>query len=667
MNADTGTWREHLTLAISTFVPGTRTERLFLLLLLLLALILRFWGFPNIPYTHDEISALVRVDYPTLHDAIMKGVWGIDTHPPGVHAFLWCWTQLFGFGDGAVKAPFIVASVIALFFLYRFAYAWAGGPVAMITTALFATMQYTVMYGQIARPYAMGLFTTALVADQMTRYIGSGSMRALIGLSLAAVLSAYTHHFALMLAALMYLSGIVFITPPQRKAYLIAGVVMAVCYAPNVPLFFAQLNWKGLDEWLAPPGADWLPNYVWWIAHCSIAFAIVLSGLLLLAAGLRIKHEVGSKPLGIILLVWGILPLAIGYAYSVWRAPVLQYSVVLFSFPYLLIPLLAGLRYLKTPAAIIIAAITAGTAVFTLVFQRRHYEVFYNSKYEAIVRGVIAAEDEKRLAVVDMPPEVLGFYRKLWCVRPSQGPCVNLREGGSVALASALRHTSLHGIFYGQFSLAAPENVAIIQARFPFLMERKDYVEGQTFRFDARPVPGHTDDIGQKRLMTPQAIEGKGWEVSSKLALVSDTGTSYIQPPKRWDMTGHEFGVLYEDYVINLANTDQDIIEVRADVEHLDAVSDLMLVVELKDGEGQRFYRNATVRTLDHADGRASLIAAVKLADISGHGDGTRVRAYLWNHSRRSAWIASLGVQVREGDPVLYGFFEPIVQAWRFK
>ncbi|MFT3885362.1 MAG: glycosyltransferase family 39 protein [Flavobacteriales bacterium] len=258
-------WRAQVAEAARTLLPGTAVERMTLAALLLLATVLRCWDLPHIPYTHDELSALLRVDYPSLGEAIGKGVVGVDTHPPGVHAFTWAWTRLFGYGEGLVKLPFILMSLLAIVLLYRFAWSWLGGSVALVGTALLATLQYTVMYGQIARPYAFGLFTTALLADQLTRYIGSGSRRALVGITTAAVLSAWTHHFALMLATFMYVTGLFLVAREQRKAYLIAGGVAVLLYLPNVPLFIAQLGWKGLDEWLTAPGPGWILDYAWWI------------------------------------------------------------------------------------------------------------------------------------------------------------------------------------------------------------------------------------------------------------------------------------------------------------------------------------------------------------------------------------------------------------------
>ncbi len=661
-------WRDRLRASTSTILPGNIAERWTLFGLLLLALLLRFWGFPSIPYTHDEISALVRVDFPTLGDAIRKGIWNIDTHPPATHVFLWCWTQLFGFGDGAVKGPFILMSVAALFFLYRFAYAWAGAAPALVSTALLATLQYTVMYGQIARPYAMGFFTTALIADQLTRYVANGKRLNLVFMTFAMVPSAYTHHFALMLAAFMYLTGLVWLAAGHRKPYLIAGAAAVLCYLPNLPLFFAQLGWRGLDEWLTPPSADWMLRYAWWIAHCSLVFAVALGLVIGLAAALRIRYRGSSPQLWAIALIWGLLPLVVGYAYSLLRAPVLQYSVVLFSFPYLLVGTIAGLRHLKDSYAIGLSAALAAVSVFTLVTERKYYEVFYNSKYEATVRGTLDAEQAGRLAVIDAPTEVVGFYRTLWCVKPSQAPSVNLHGRPAYVLDSLLKGTTATEVFYGQVAQALPENIARIQSRFPFMLERHDRVEGQTYVFATRPQGEAVKDIRAQVLKTPEVLEGEGWEVDPKIQVILDTAGSKYMQHKVWDFTGHEYGAVFDQPIYKLVGGPNDLIEVSATIERADATCDLGLVVELKDGDRSLFYRsNQLADALRDADGRVTLITTVKLSDIPGHGDGSRLRTYLYNPGRRPALVSALSVQVREGDPVLYGLFEPLRGSWTYR
>ena len=634
-----------------------------LLGLLVLGSVLRLWDLPHIPYTHDEISALVR-EYPSLSETVSKGVIEQDTHPPGVQVFEWVWTKLFGMGEAAVKLPFIIMSLLALFFLYRFTFAWCGGNVALLVTALLATLQYTVLYGQIARPYAAGLFTTALVADQLTRYLGNGSRKALIGLAIAALLSAYTHHFAAMLAAFMVFTGWGLLDRAKRKEYLIACGSVALLYVPNIPIFLKQLGEKGLDEWLAPPTASWIPDYLYWIAHCSMYFAALLALLFLVSAVQRIRHRGSIGPLWAIALLWGLTPLAIGYAYSVWRAPVLQYSVVLFSFPYLLIGTLAGLRHLRRSWGPPIAAVVAAVSVFTLVVDRKHYEVFYRSKYEAILKGVVEASKlPDRSALVDMPDEVPGFYFKHWGIDAGTTPYINLRGKKQDFLDGLLASTNATSIFLGVSAGSTMESLARVQHAFPFLLERHDMYEGQTFLFSGMPGSGTLVDLSHESMVTPDALKGEGWTVDADLATYRDTSGTFKTGPNSWNMEGREFGAVFERSVFELTTSDNDILEAHMSVSGVDPNSELKLVMELKEGDRSVFYRTSEDGS---SAGSTELFAAIPLSDLPKHGQGARLKVYPWNPGGKAAHILSMQVRVRKGDPWLYGLFQPLKEPLEF-
>jgi hypothetical protein len=656
-------WRKNLEDAATHRIPGDSVLRWALLALLLLAAVLRLWDLPHIPYTHDEISTLVRV-YPTLGETVTKGVIERDTHPPGVQVFEWAWTKVFGTSEAAVKLPFILMSLLALFFLYRFTFAWCGGNVALISTALLATLQYTVMYGQIARPYAAGFFTTALLADQLTRYLGSGSRRSLVGIGVAALLSAYTHHFALMMAVFMVITGFFLIPSTKRKEYVIACGIAALLYLPNVPIFLKQLGEKGLAEWLAPPTAAWVPDYLWWIAHCSLYFAAAWGLLILGSALLRIRRRDNIGPLWAVTIVWGLLPLAIGYAYSVWRAPVLQYSVVLFSFPYLLIGVLAGLRHMRPSWTIPVAYMVAAISVFTLINVRKHYEVFYRSKYEAGVKGILeASKNPDRLAIVEMPEEIPAFYFKQWGIDSASVPFVNLRTRSAHFVDSVLSATTAAEVFYCATAGAVPENLVRIQQAFPFMMERHEMVEGQTFKFSGMPNSAKLNDLSHASVVTPEALKGEGWNVDADLPSSRDTTGKSGLAPKTWDLAGHEFGAVFEHSVFDLTSGENDILEARMDVMSAAPGSELKLVMELMEGDRSTFYRTSGDGP---ALGRSTLFTAIPLSDLPQHGLGARLKVYLWNPGGKAARVTSIGVHVREGNPWLYGLFQPLKEPLLF-
>lgn len=647
-------WRTGLKEAAMHVVPGSRVQRIALLVMLLLASVLRLWNLPHIPYTHDEISTLVRI-YPSLGETIRTGVIAMDTHPPGVQVFEWVWTKLFGMGEAAVKLPFILLSIAALFFLYRFVFAWAGGQVALVITALLATLQYAVMYGQIARPYAFGFFTTALMADQLTRYLGSGTRRALVGFALAAVLSAYTHHFAMMLAVFMALTGLLLVGKARRKSYLIACGIAALLYLPNIPIFLGQLGQGGLDGWLAAPTASWVPDYLWWLAHCTWILGAVWLLLILGSAALKIRNRGSIGPIWAITLLWGLGPLLVGYGYSVWRAPVLQYSMLLFSFPYLLLGLLAGLRHLPERWLSPVLALIVAAATITLVQDRLHYETFYRSRYEAITKGIVdAAAVPGRLALVDTPDEVVQFYFRHWNVDSASMPYVNLRNMSAAQLDSLLASTKASSVFLGITPGTVPERAAEVQAAFPFMAERHDMVEGQTFVFSANPGDRMLEDSKWASLVTPQAVKGDGWTVDEEIRIWRDTSTAYSTPA--WELTGREYGILLDMPVYQITQEDNAMIEARMDVLQAEGEG-LNLVTELKAGDESTFYRS---QSFYPGKGSGSIVSAIPLSDLPGHAQGQRLRVYIWNNGSGLARISSLEVKVRAGNPWLYGFVEPL-------
>ncbi|MBP8822652.1 MAG: glycosyltransferase family 39 protein [Flavobacteriales bacterium] len=648
-------WREHLKEAAAQPLPGTAAQRAVLLGLFLLALVLRLWNLPHIPYTHDEISALLRV-FPGFWETIQKGV-AVDAHPPGVQVFLWAWTRLFGMQEAVVKLPFILLSLLAILLLYRFAFAWCGGTVALAITALLAALQYTVLYGQTARPYAAGFFTTALLADQLTRYLGTGTRKALVGVVAGAVLSAYVHHFALMVAGLMLATGLFLVAAEARKTYLLACTGVLLAYLPNIPLFLRQLGYEGLGTWLAPPGPGWIPDYLWWLAHCCWLFAATWAVLLIGSAALRIRHRGTIRPVWAIALVWGLAPLLIGYAYSLWRAPVLQYSVLLFSFPYLLLGLLAGLRHLRSSRAVPVALATAAVAAFTLVSTRKHYQVFYHSPYVEAIKGIqAAAEHPHRLALVDAPPEKVAFYMRHWNLDTTALHFHNVRNMPVPDVAALLRSPGTASVFLGLTAGSTPELPALVQSTFPFLAERHDLEEGQAFLFHGTPVQSKLDDHLWSRLVTPEALGSADWHVDADLPTVRDSTAAGSMAPRRWDFSGREWGILLDLPVYQVAKGDNDVIEARLDAA-MGPGKGLKLVTELMQGEASTFYRSQAFPT---PNGQGSIVSAIPLADVAGHGQGQRLRVYVWNEGGNPAWVSSVEVRVRQGNPWLYGLFQPL-------
>lgn len=651
-------WRERLRAATTNPLPGSAADQGILVALLIVAATMRMWDLPQLPYMHDEISALLRL-HPTLRGTIQHGVIELDTHPPGVQIFEWAWTRLFGMSEPLVKLPFMCMSVASILLFYRFAGAWIGATTALIAAAFMATLQYFVLYGQIARPYAFGLFTTALLADQLTRTIAHGRTANLAGSALAALLCMYAHHFALMQAVLMGGTGLLCVEPTLRKRYMIAMGLVLLLYLPNVPILMHQFAQGGLGGWLQPPDRHWIGDYGWWIVHCSPVLAAVALALVAWSLHDRIRIPRARGPIMLLLLAWGVVPLIAGFAYSVWRAPVLQYSTLLFSFPFVLLLVLSGIRDLPWRATAMVCALIASVSGYTLVTVRQHYALLYRSKYEAFVRGGMEAlreHGDRALVLLDAPDEMIRFYLDHWGIDPSKFPYVQVRDAAGMSVLRQLANDTVHDrVFVGASSGAQAEDMVRAAIRFPRLVERKDHFEGQTVLLARAP----DDRLGDATVVStarPGSI-GPGWRISAELPVVLDT-TSQLH---LWDHAGREFGIEFNGRTDTLLANSMDQVVIVARVRCTDP-NRVHLIAELGREDRTVFYRGD-----DLAPGEGLLVVAVSPADAAQREHPLALKAYLWNERRTPLQVLDVRIAIRPGDPVQHALYGPLRGPWRYR
>lgn len=650
-------WRSHIARYGQAWFPGERWVRITAVLLLLLAAVLRFYRLHELPFTHDELSALVRL-YPTLGETLQRGVIELDTHPPGVQVFEWLWTQAFGMSEFAVKLPFVLMSLTALFLLYRFALAWTSAPTALLTTTLLATLQFSVMYGQIARPYAAGFFTVALLADQLARYLAFNRHSALIGTGIAALLCAYAHHFTLMLAGIIVLTGVLLLRPDQRKGYLVMCVLTALFYLPNIPILLKQLGMGGLDGWLTAPDAGWLVDHVRWLVH----FSPLLGGVLLLLLGWslvrRFRQREVATPASLFLPIWGLLSLVIGFAYSIWRSPVLQYSMLLFSFAFVLMALFAGLRVLSRNATVLVCITVAIVAVSTLIVQRQHYRVFYTSRYEAMMEKAIEIMgthgSQHALAIFDAPAPQVEFYAERYGLRERGIPFVNLRgtitPGGLDSLLVAARpEIAVLGISNG----AENEDIARVQARLPYLLEQQDHVEGQVFVLGKNPSSEKYEDRTLIDEIRPGQSSHGPFHISGDLPMVRDSVGNVW-----WAFHGREFGLECTLDLTTEGPGADDLYEVVADVSGPASHTDLAVIMELNTDGQNLLYKGGDLNS--YGAGRITLVVTASPSWVKAPGSTIQLKAYIFNRAKGDVHLSRLALYRRPANPVGNALFEPI-------
>ncbi len=220
-----------------------KLDYLLLGVILLVAAVLRLWRLGQVPFMHDEFSALFRLRFDNLRDLFQNGII-VDGHPAGVQVFLYYWTKVVGWNAFGVKLPFALMGIGSVFMVYVIGRQWFNRKTGLLAAAFFAVSQLTVFYSQIARPYSPGLFFVLFMTFFWNKILfdvrkpGAGTC---IGFAVTAWLAALAHNFSAAQAGLIFLTGLFFLKKDRRLAYWLGGVGALLLYAPHLPTFYLSL------------------------------------------------------------------------------------------------------------------------------------------------------------------------------------------------------------------------------------------------------------------------------------------------------------------------------------------------------------------------------------------------------------------------------------------
>jgi len=638
-------------------------NELILILILIVGALLRFYNFNNIPFTHDEFSALFRLNFNDFTQIIEKGV-KIDAHPAGVHVFLFYWTKLLGTTEWIVKLPFTILGLCSVLLIYLVAKKWFNETVGLISASFITTIQFTVIYSQIARPYISGLFFSLLMVYYWTLIIKNPNKnfnRNLILYALSSAMSAYNHHFSLLFAGIVGLSGLFFIKKEYLKKYILSGFLIFILYIPHLKIFFYQLNVGGIggvDGWLGKPTNDFLIKYIFYIFNFSI-FSLITTALLIIY-GFK-KNTLKNKNLKgyILFTTWFILPFLIGFYYSKIINPVLQFSVLIFSMPFLFLILFGHYKLQSTKMNLILVAIILITNIFSLVFEREHYKLFYHSVYEEILFDYNEAKKDSKntLLVVDSHQKITEYFSKKNSLDTNFIKFQSFKC--KIDFSNFLKENRHYKqLFFGCLSFNPPSTIPLIQQYFPKKIWQKNYVGGNSYLFSSQN--------SEQKINNLQNFEGEispQWSnIDTEKISFSDSlfqrNSYYVEKGIEW---GPKFSILLDD----LSLSRNDFIDISVKIKYLAKSDASAVLVSTLESGNKNFHWSGTefrsfVNINDVTTKWQTIHHSIKLSDIYLNYRNIKLNIYVWNKNKEQFLIDDFKIKPRTGNPIIYGLINKI-------
>lgn len=634
------------------------TNRFIIFIIVLVAACLRWYGLPEIPFTHDEFSALFRTGFGSFSELVEKGI-KPDGHPAGVQVFLYYWVKLSGYREWLVKLPFLLMGAASVYLIYLISVKWFNQTAGIITASFMAAMQYTVMYSQIARPYASGLFFSLLMVCLWSRLMLNPEKKFLRNLTLYALSASvctYNHHFSMLFAAVVGLSGIFLVKRKYLARYLVSGLIIVILYLPHLGILLAQLRIGGVEGWLSKPDAYFIADYLYYLFNYS--FPLLFLFIMIVVTGHFMKGSpiVNYRSKLILFFLWFLIPLLAGYSYSIYVSAVLQFSVLIFSFPYLLLALTGHIREQKPAVNLGLATAILLVGSGSLILQRQHYRLFYQSPYEKILTDGSEAKDKypNTLAIIDSHKKISDHYIRennlsqefIWLDQLDQVYALD------PFLAKAADNYDY--LYLGCISQNHPLTVPIIMDYFPAIVWQRNYAGGTTFLFSK----GKSLQTTFADVLDFENAPGEKWSGidENKLVRFPDSTTYQLDSTTEW-------GPGYVDNLKNLTAGPNGFIDVSVRAYIAGTVDEMLLVTSLDHGNNNIHWSatpfSAFINNNLKKPGWIKVHHSVKLSDIPVRNKEITVKAFIWNKGKNTSQLDDFTVAGREGNPVLYGLTQP--------
>ncbi|PKP02659.1 MAG: hypothetical protein CVU11_11125 [Bacteroidetes bacterium HGW-Bacteroidetes-6] len=636
----------------------TRGERIIILSIIAAASILRLWNLFEIPFTYDEFSALFRTQYNSFGEMIALGA-RVDGHPVGVQVFLYYYTQLVGFNEGWIKLPFIIAGIASVYLIWRIGREWFSPQVGLLSAATIAFMHYTIVYSQIARPYGSGLFFTLLMLLGWSRIVLTKtgvSWKNYLYFILGAALCMYNHHFSALMVGLTGFAGLFLIRGKALRNYVFSGLIIGILYIPHIEIFFHQLNIGGIGGWLNKPTPSFFYDYLKYIFHFSKITAITFGAIVLFGLGQAlIAKNYNLKKAHLLAFVLGVMPAVIGYLYSVEVAPLLQFSVLIFSFPMLVILAFSVFEKAGKGQTYILTGVWSLMLVFSLIFVRQHYRYFYKYPYQESMKEIKSFTEshaiDSTLVLCNFRPEITTYYAEKYSV-PNNLKIINpdsIKELKHLHLQ--LSNQQYEYLIFAKTNENQPWLYAMIREYFPGIILENNYNQGSCVFMKRKESAGYSNYSLIKRCNFLPEDNGT-WRFDNNHVLID---TLDYEATIEIDSSVEYESTLVQPLLGHL-NSKNSVIDATIWVFIPDSiVGEALWVASVESDTGAVVWYASPINSSSVPVNKwVPVSVSIFVPDMTVIPTDKTLRVYLFNSAKSTFYIKRAFVGIRSGNPAIY-------------
>lgn len=627
--------------------------KLAIWLIILVAAILRFINLGTMSLSNDELSSLTRVRFDSFSEMISKGVY-IDVHPFGLQAFLYYWIKLFGENVFALRFPFVIASLISIGLIYLIGRKWFNELTALLSASAFSFLILPILFSQMARMYSLGIMFSLLTvffwSDFLFLNFSKNRNLSWWGWFISMSISLHLHYFSFLFVSLVGLSGLFFLNRKNSVKYIFGGFLSLLSFIPEIPVLISQMNSGDTGDWMSKPSNNFIKNYFFELFNNSNLICLIIGSLFVLGILFGIKKE-GQNRWRILSIAWFLISFAIAFYYSIYKDPILKFSTLIFTIPFLLLFIFSFVPVflLKKRNTLITIFIFSFICIYNTVVFGEYYKVNHFGIFREI------AEDEenwiKKYGLKNVPlvinvtnPDYLNYYFNKMDKRPVilldriQFP----NDFSNLIKIVDTSSTPYFAYIWSSYThpLEVPE---IIRRKYPVLIAKNDYFNAASFLFAK-----HAGDTAvQTQLFSTRCdFDDNVWSNDSKI----NSSEQFYSGNHSQKMNG-EYSVSLKRKLSEIPGSGYRYITFSAMIYLTEKSENIKMIISFDRNNKPFDYHSVDISDFKIKKGEwhPTIICAEFPKEIMQEDV---LLTYFWNPSNKLFYIDDLKVEVHEGvDP----------------
>ncbi|MBI2966694.1 MAG: glycosyltransferase family 39 protein [Bacteroidetes bacterium] len=628
--------------------------------ILITGAIFRFCGYSDFPLNGDELGALSRLRFSSFADLIEQGV-KTDGHPPLVLVFLFYWTKIFELSEAAIRFPFALCGIFSIYFLYLIGAFWFNRTTGLLAAAALATLEFPLIYTQIARPYAPGLLFTLMNTWFWTKLLfddKSQKKSSAILYGITASLCMLTHYFSFLSVVIAGLSGLLFVKRETIKYYLIGGGIAFLLFIPALDVFYYQFFVVGGWGWLSKPEPGFFWKYLFIFFNNSVFLAYFV-GTVSLSSLVINSTRIKFSRFHAISLLWFLLPCFIGYYYSIYRNPVLQDKLLLFSFPFLLLFLFSFFRieenrFIYSGIVLgVLAVFSYNTAGINSFFSKRHFDEFTDVAHKTIEYIDKYGEQNITRTINVFDPYYINYYfdrlgRKVTYSNYQIGGPENFLRFDSLCRKSSTPYF----LFSWWGTLTPCEILQIIRQYFPYTVHKEFFERTEIYLFAKEKSNSSLPDKIVFRTLNNFEANPPMWSTndSAQASSLSWSGTKAAKVNATYP-----YSPTFSAQATQVLKSVDDIIYAGVRVRmNRPGNSDIKLCISFEEKNGIYGWHDIALSNfVDSGDVWRKAFIHSRVPKLKSKND--IIKIFVWSAGGNECVLDDFEVWIEEGNPVLWG------------